>query len=161
MDIICYNLTMKLIPTKNQAIINILQEYFRNQSFTFVLLFGSYANGTQSEMSDIDIGLFFSEEVDYMELGYHTAKLSSLLDKKVDLISLNDLYKKDPLIAFEILDNHQCLVCNNQEKYIRFKTVTQLVYLDNKPLIELNRANLSKRIEQKNTIGKRNYVREN
>ncbi|MCH9740294.1 MAG: nucleotidyltransferase domain-containing protein [Epsilonproteobacteria bacterium] len=152
---------MKSIEKEREPIINTLQEYFSDKPFTFVLLFGSYANGTESARSDIDIGLFFNKEIDYMELGYHSAKLSSLLDKKIDITALNDLYKKDPLIAFEILENHQCLACHNQEKYIHFKTATQLAYLDNKPIIELNRATLLKRIEQNETIGKRNYVREN
>ena len=89
-----------------EDLINKLQNYFKGNNFSFVLLFGSYANGSFKEGSDIDIGLYFDEDIDYLELGYHSAKLETILNKKVDLIPLNNIYKKDPLFTFEILNNH-------------------------------------------------------
>jgi hypothetical protein len=92
-----------------------------------------------------------------MALGYDTAELESLLGKKVDVVALNDIYKKDSLFAFNILENHTVMLLNDEKKYIDFKTSAQLYYLDRKELIEMNHKALKKRIET-NTIGERNFA---
>ncbi len=140
-----------------ELIIKKLQNYFKDSDFSFVLLFGSYSNSTFKDGSDIDIGLYFSEDIDYLELGYHSAKLETILDKKIDLIPLNNIYKKDPLFAFEILNNHILLAYKDKDLYYKFKTYSNLYYLDSKQLIEQNRKSLLNRIED-SKIGERNYV---
>ncbi len=140
-----------------EDLINKLQNYFKGSNFSFVLLFGSYANGSFKEGSDIDIGLYFDKDIDYLELGYHSAKLETILGKKIDLIPLNNIYKKDPLFAFEILNNHILLTYKDKNLYNKFKTYSNLYYLDSKQLIEQNRKSLLKRIED-GKIGERNYV---
>jgi predicted nucleotidyltransferase len=148
---------MKAKEEKYTHIIDIIQAYFKTKHYAFVLLFGSYANHTFSEQSDIDLGIYFNGKIDYMALGYDTAELESLLGKKVDVVALNDIYKKDSLFAFNILENHTVMLLNDEKKYINFKTSTQLYYLDRKELIEMNRKALKKRIET-NTIGERNFA---
>jgi len=134
-----------------------LREFFKDSRYEFVLLFGSYSSNTQNELSDVDIGIFFKDKIDYMDLGYQSAKLESKLQKKIDMIVLNDLFRKDPLFAFEILKNHKLIVLNNEKSYIDFKTFSQLFYLDHKPLIELNQKTLLNRIKSGKT-GERNFV---
>jgi predicted nucleotidyltransferase len=141
-------------------VIDKLREFFKDSRYEFVLLFGSYSSNTQNELSDIDIGIFFKDKIDYMDLGYQSAKLESILQKKIDMIVLNDLYRKDPLFAFEILNNHKPILLNNEKSYIDFKTFSQLFYLDHKPLIELNQKTLLNRIKNGKT-GERNFVTEN
>jgi len=148
---------MKAKEEKYTNIIDIIQAYFKTKHYAFVLLFGSYANHTFSEQSDIDLGIYFNGKIDYMALGYDTAELESLLGKKVDVVALNDIYKKDSLFAFNILENHTVILLNDEKKYIDFKTSAQLYYLDRKELIEMNRKALKKRIET-NTIGERNFA---
>jgi len=140
-------------------VIDKLREFFKDSPYEFVLLFGSYSSNTQNELSDIDIGIFFKDRVDYMDLGYQSAKLESKLQKKIDMIVLNDLFRKDPLFAFEILNNHKLILLNNEKSYIDFKTFSQLFYLDHKPLIELNQKTLLNRIKSGKT-GERNFVNE-
>jgi predicted nucleotidyltransferase len=139
-------------------VLNRLQEYFDDSTYEFVLLFGSYSNDTNNALSDIDIGVYFQDSVDYLELGYHIAKLETIFNLKIDMIALNDIYKQNPLFGFEILKNHKPIIINNQEKYIEFKTKSQLYYLDAKPLIEQNRASLKQRIAN-NTFGERDFAR--
>ncbi len=85
--------------------------------------------------------------------------LESKIGKKIDMIILNDIYKKDPLFAFEILDNHTLLLINDEDSYITFKTSSQLYFLDHKPLIETNEKALLNRIKN-DKIGERNFVTE-
>lgn len=62
-------------------------------------LFGSYADGTYTEDSDIDIGIF-SENLSYIELVDLEDKMSERLKKEVDLICPE---KTDTIILREIL----------------------------------------------------------
>ena len=136
-----------------------LEDFFQDKEYSFVLLFGSYSDGSQSLSSDIDIGLFFEKDIDYKDLGYQTAMLESKIGKKIDMIVLNDIYKKDPLFGFEILDNHTPILINDKDSYVSFKTSCQLYYLDYKPLIEANEKALLERIKN-DKIGERNFVTE-
>jgi len=72
-------------------------------------------------------------------------------------VALNDLYKKDPLFAFEVLASHVPVVVEDKKLYDDFKREAQLYYLDHLPLIEQNRKALRKRIES-GRVGERNYA---
>ncbi len=141
------------------SIIKQLKIFFKDSNYNFVIIFGSYSNNSYTESSDIDIGVFFRDKIDYMALGYQTAMLESKLKKKVDIIVLNNIYKKDPLFAFEILQNHKPIIINNEDSFISFKTSSQLYYLDYKPLIDMNKRALLNRIKN-NQIGERSFVGE-
>ena len=138
-------------------LVKTLKEFFKEKNFSFVLLFGSYSDGSNGEHSDVDIGLFFEGDVDYMEVGYLSAKLEEKLGKKIDMIVLNDIYKKDPLFAFKILERHTPILVNDEESYISFKTSSQLYYLDHKSLIQMNEKAFLNRIKN-DKIGERNFV---
>ncbi len=137
-----------------------VQTYFQHKKYSFVLLFGSYNSNTFSEHSDIDIGIYFPDKINYMDLGYDVAQLEAMLHKRVDIIALNGIYKKDSLFAFNILGNHSTLLVNYKKTYIDFKTSSQLYYLDRKELIEMNHLALQNRIKN-HTIGERNFVGKN
>ena len=140
-------------------IVDELKDFFKDSRYAFVLLFGSYVSGKQSDLSDIDIGLYYPDEVDYMDLGYQSAILESKFTKKIDIIALNDVYKKDPLFGFEILNNHIPILIKDEAKYISFKTACQLYYLDHLPLIQMQKKAFLQRIKN-DKIGERNFVTE-
>lgn len=62
-------------------------------------LFGSYSNGTFTEDSDVDLGIF-SENLSYIELVDLEDKISERLGKEVDLVLPE---KSDVLLLKEIL----------------------------------------------------------
>ena len=62
-------------------------------------LFGSYSNGTFTEDSDVDLGIF-SENLSYIELVDLEDKISERLGKEVDLVLPE---KNDVLLLKEIL----------------------------------------------------------
>ena len=136
--------------------INKLKKYFENCDYDFVLLFGSYADGTNSSLSDIDIAVY-KKNLDLKDLGYDNAMLESLLKLKIDTVILNKLEQKNPLLAFNIIKNHQVLFLKSETNYINFKTRSQLSYLDHKPLLESNMRDLKNRIDT-NTFAKRDYA---
>jgi len=142
------------------TIIEQLHDYFKNQDrYSFVLLFGSYSDGSESVTSDVDIGLFYEGKVDYKDFGYQSAMLETKIDKKIDMMVLNDIYKKDPLFAFKILEKHTPILIHDEKAYISFKTSSQLYFLDHQPLIQREEKALSDRIKN-DKIGERNFVTE-
>jgi len=134
-----------------------LKTYFEKSAYIFVLLFGSFADGKENSMSDIDIGVYFNGKIDLKQVGFDTAMLEQKLSRKIDITILNDIEKKDPLFGFNVLSRHKTLNINNKNRYIRFKTDVQLSYLDHKPLIEANLAAFKNRIQSGKT-GERNYA---
>ena len=108
-------------------------------------------------MSDVDIGIYFKHRIDLKSLGFLTATLEAKLEKKIDLVVLNEIEKKDPLFAFNILQNHRVLKINNEDMYINFKTAVQLSYLEHKDLIDQSMRDLHDRIRDKR-FSKRDYA---
>ena len=137
-----------------------IRKYFEENAkgeMDAVLLFGSHAKGEAGTQSDVDLGFLFHDEPDYLRMGYHTARLESILDRRVDSVLLNDLERKNPLLAHEIAEGHRVVFLSHSERYVAFKTRAILFYLDTLPLIEANRESLRRRI-RKNRIGERYYV---
>lgn len=107
------------------------------QNITFALLFGSYADNTQTFLSDVDIAIYSDESIDLFTQGEIIASLEYRVNKKVDLVSLNDLYKSNPRLSFNITNNHQVIFCNNNELYIDFKTESLKHYFDVKYMLDM------------------------
>ncbi len=131
-----------------------LQEVLKSYRFIdFALLFGSYASGTQSILSDIDIAIYTSHPIDLLQQGNIISSLEERLEKKIDLVLLNGLEKENARMAFNIVDNHKIILNNKQEKYIDFKTNTYKYYFDLQPMYEIFDNDLRKRIAS-GTYGK-------
>lgn len=124
-----------------------------NVFIDFALLFGSYAKGTQTELSDIDIAIHTSYEIDIFQRGLLIAELESHLDKKIDLVILNQLYKTNAKLAFNIIDNHQAIFIHNHSSYMDFKINTLKYFFDMQYTYELFDNALKQRIEN-GTFGK-------
>jgi len=133
------------------------QELGKSNFIVFALLFGSFAESRATRISDIDIGIHTNRDVSPLEIGEIVARLEKITALKVDLIILNDLYKKKPSLAFEIVSNGQLLLCQEQEKFIEFKKNTFLYYLDTAPLRHAVDRHFRERLNE-NRSGERNYA---
>lgn len=129
---------------------NILNKY---EQIKFALLFGSYANNTQKYLSDIDIGIYTKDDIDLFLQGEIISDLESELDKKIDLVILNDLFKKNSKLSFNIINNHSLIFCKEKDKYTSFKENSMKYYFDMKFMYDQFDEALKKRIED-GTYGK-------
>jgi len=81
-----------------------LKDFFEKLGFIdFAVLFGTYARNEELVMSDVDLAIHTSKDLDLPEIGAIISQLEKLLGLEVDLVILNNLYKKNPLFAYNIL----------------------------------------------------------
>ncbi len=122
------------------------------------LLFGSHAAGKPTPMSDIDIGIITNVEMPLLDLGYLTYQLEEALDTDgVDLVLLNDAYKRNPRFAFNVVSNCRVIFCRNQNVLVDFRRNTFLYYFDTQPLRDMMDDGLRRRIAA-GKFGETNYV---
>lgn len=119
----------------------------------FALIFGSYAKNEQRFLSDIDVAIYLDSDIDLFMQGEMIAELESEFDKKIDLVVLNGLYKKNPKLSFNIIDNHKLLFCEDMDEYFEFKAKTFKYYFDSKYIYDMFDKSLSKRLKN-GTFGK-------
>ncbi len=128
---------------KTSEIKNILQSY---DVITNALLFGSHADNTQHPMSDIDIAVATKNEMDIFSMGEIISKLEDATNTKIDFIILNDLYKKSPLLAYSIYQNHKIIFLKDEKKFKSFKENTLHHYMDFKHILDEQNEAFSQRI---------------
>jgi len=116
----------------------------------FAIFFGSFANKQTNFFSDIDIAIHTNKELELLEIGELVVNLEDILHKKVDLVLLNELYKKNPLLAYNITTNHEIIMLNDKNLYIDFKTNSFLWYFDFEPTLKMFNENFLKRVENGN-----------
>jgi len=99
----------------------------------FAYLFGSYADGTFTDRSDVDIAVFFEDTSFDLRLELHHT-LEKKLKKKVDLVCLNDvknIYLLEAILSkgvvvkehelrkeYEYKKEHMIIDFKNFKKYI-------------------------------------------
>lgn len=121
----------------------------QNQNILFAYLFGSHVKDKVRFGSDLDIALYFKPEPQLLEIGKIVNELENICEFKIDLVSLNNLYNKNPKLAYSIISEGDLLFGNNKKELVHFKRMTFLNYLDFKPVIDLFDRKLKERISNK------------
>ncbi|NIM18392.1 MAG: nucleotidyltransferase domain-containing protein [Candidatus Aminicenantes bacterium] len=133
---------------------NFLKGY---DNILFALIFGSATKGKTSKLSDVDIGIYTTEEIPLLEIGKMVVWMEKIVKKRVDLVVLNDLFKQRPNFAFQVVSTARLLFAKDEDAFVNFKKNVYLYYLDTKPLIDMMKISLEKRIKTGN-FGERNYA---
>lgn len=137
---------------------NLLSQKLEKYEFiVFAVIFGSFAENKATNISDVDIGIYTNRPVTLLEIGMIVSDIEKISKTNVDLIILNDLYKKKPTLAFEIVSKGQLVFCRDKEKFIEFKKNTFIYYLDTAMLRSVIDESFKKRLRE-NRFGERNYV---
>ncbi|KJU85994.1 DNA polymerase beta domain-containing protein [Candidatus Magnetobacterium bavaricum] len=129
----------------------------RIQFVVFAVLFGSFAEGRATRISDVDIGLYTQRDIDLLELGGVISDLEAVCHRRVDVVILNGLYKINPALAYEIVSKGLLILCRDNDSFIDFKRETFLYYLDTAYLRLSVEESLGRRIGERR-FGERNYV---
>lgn len=92
-----------------------------------IVLFGSYARGTQNLESDVDIAVKSSEKIDKKMLYQISIELEDKLSKDIDLIDLDDI---GDTFRYEILVSGKTLYCKDELKFELYKLDMYREFLD-------------------------------
>lgn len=88
--------------------LDVIKNYLANQPVEKAWLFGSYARGEQTDESDVDIMVTFSESITLFKHIDIINDLESILKKKVDVVPVDMMYPrvrryadKDKILIYE------------------------------------------------------------
>jgi predicted nucleotidyltransferase len=145
----------------SETTFTLLRDYLTSRNdVRFALLFGSAAAGTLMPMSDVDIGIYFSQPPQLLELGAITNRIEAIVHREVDTAVLNGLYRKRPEFCFQLVKQGIPMVGADSREYVDFKRESILAYLDVKDMKERARAAQREHIRA-GRGGRRRYAGEN
>ena len=126
----------------------------QQEEVIFAYIFGSFIK--KEYFRDIDIGIFMRPAPDLIRLGTLQSGISSFTGLQCDLILLNDLYKKSPAFAYEIVTQGEVLINKKPEIQLQFKKEVFLFYFDTAYLRREMDSAFARRLET-GKFGLRNY----
>ena len=92
-----------------------------------IVLFGSYARGTQNKESDIDIAIKPKKELRRKEQFYLAQELADTINIEVDLVNLDEIGDG---FRYEILINGKTIYCEDEFKFELYKLDMYREYLE-------------------------------
>ncbi len=127
-----------------------LQRLFREHQVTLAYLFGSQASGKAGRLSDVDIAVLFADDLSPRARFDLRCRLIAEL---MGVFRRNDVEVVDLAEASPVLRNHvrrygQLLYCQDDRLRVRFQTEALRDYLDTRPIREVQRYYLVKRIQE-------------
>lgn len=110
-----------------------------------IILFGSFARGTQNERSDIDIAFKSKREVTKKEAFNEKSLLEDIAKRDIDLVNLDEINDD---FRYEILMNGKELYCEDKTKFDLYKLDMFREYLD----LNESRLSIIDRVKKGGTI---------
>jgi predicted nucleotidyltransferase len=97
-------------------------------------LFGSAAQGSHDEQSDVDVAVGFDEPSDALDrfrlLGELEDRLVRVLKRAVDVV---DLYRAPPILQHQILsDGRPAAYCRDERRRLEFEAKSRKLYFEMK-----------------------------
>ena len=110
-----------------------------------IILFGSFARGTQNEKSDIDIEFKSKRKISKKEIFEEKILLEDISKRDIDLVSLDEINDD---FRYEILMNGKELYCEDKTKFDLYKIDMFREYID----LNENRLSIIERVKKGGTI---------
>ena len=117
----------------------VISDLFKNyEEIQLAYLYGSYANGTQTEFSDIDIGIVIKES--FRDPPLYFAEISSKIEKEFNYkinIDLRILNNATPRFLFEVINNSIILFVRNRTFMHEFELKVLSMFQEIKPMLDM------------------------
>ena len=132
-----------------ERIESLIPAFAADEGIVLAFLFGSYAQGKMTALSDIDLGLLLSPDVPFEKhldyrLRYAVAAMQVLRDDRVDLVILNTA---PPLLSHEAIKG-RVLFERSPEARVKYVTEVQRKYLDLKSFYAIDHAYMRQRLKE-------------
>lgn len=112
----------------------------------FAALFGSRARGDARADSDADLGLSFRTPPPLLELGGYVTELEDATGTRVDLVELEGLPSRNPLLAYRIATEGKLVYEAEAGAFDAFRALAYSMYFDAEPFLNASRQALLDRI---------------
>lgn len=137
-------------PLTVATISAVIKKFFQEVEGIYCInLFGSFAKGTQTSQSDIDIAILFAPKQipSKLDLLYWKQELSDLLHREIDIICLNDA---SPILGMQVEQTNIPIVMTNETAYANYVIYLYSSYAELKELrAPMEKQILSRRIYDK------------
>lgn len=143
------------IDIKNELKSKIRSFLQKQEDIVFAILFGSFKN--KNKFRDIDIAIYMAGDSSLLKIGSLKSELDLLTKNNTDLIVLNNLYTKNPELAYEIAVRGDVLFTHKPELLTCFKKRAFLIYFDTAYLRRKVDKAFKKRLNEKK-FGQRDYA---
>ena len=110
-----------------------------------IILFGSFARGTQNEKSDIDIAFKSKRKIGKKEIFDEKILLEDIAKRDIDLVNLEEINDD---FRYEILMNGKELYCEDKTKFDLYKLDMFREYID----LNESRLSIIERVKNGGTI---------
>jgi len=127
----------------------------KQEDIEFAILFGSFKH--KKQFRDIDIGIYLTKDLSLLKIGYLKSELDLLTGKDTDLLVLNNLYDKNPELAYEIVAYGEVLFTRKPDMFKNYKKRAFLIYFDTAILRNKVNSAFKKRLLEKK-FGQRDYA---
>lgn len=124
-----------------------LEEMIQDSSVIACYLYGSYARGEATPLSDLDIAILWTKEAPVKErkreLLRLSEKLSGQLGHDVDVRNLNEAFLE---LQFRVISEGKVVLCKDERRRLEFEDRAVMHFLDFKPMIADYNRNMHQRI---------------
>jgi uncharacterized protein len=130
--VLVYYVNMEMTDKQKKG----LDEVGKKFDLKLILLYGSYAKGTQTELSDFDIAVLGKKPLDFDTHIAMYGEFSGIfgdIERELDVVVLE---RKDPLFLYQVAKNSQLLYGTTLE-YNEFRAYAFRSYHDSKDLRQL------------------------
>ena len=130
-------------PKINQTLTAILK---RDKNIQLAYLFGSFVKKKNRFGSDLDIAIYFKQELDVLAIGALVLELQDAAGCKIDIVALNKLDVSNPALAYSIISEGIIVHCKDENLGKEFVRSAILRYFDFKPIIDFFDLNFNRRL---------------
>jgi len=109
----------------DSTVIELEHQLLRDDNISFALIFGSHARNRTRPGSDLDLGVFFHNPPEGLELLHVINTLSNTAQKEIDLVVLN---RASAFLRHQVVKEGIRLVVKDPVRYRQFREKTMIDY---------------------------------
>lgn len=104
---------------------NLVNRIILETSPAFIILFGSFANGTTHDESDIDLAYFSDKQLSSYERFMLASELAAIVGREVDLVDIKQI---DTVFTMQIFETGNPIYIHDENEFTRQKMRAYSMY---------------------------------
>ncbi|MFO7835080.1 MAG: nucleotidyltransferase domain-containing protein [Candidatus Thorarchaeota archaeon] len=126
-----------------------IKELVQDDSVIACYLYGSYARGEETPLSDLDFAILWEEEGSLEARKRNLLRLSQKLSRRFNLdVDVRSLNEASLELQYRVVCEGKVVFCNDKSRRLEFEDRVVMEFLDFKPMIAVYNQYMHKRIEE-------------